>query len=96
MFPNYEGSMWDRKALRQRNATTTTVAPTGSLSIIAGTSSGIEPIYETKYRRLLFGDVEVEVIDPLYEELSRQSGRDRKEPVRRLSKGPMKSPPSAT
>jgi ribonucleoside-diphosphate reductase alpha chain len=86
-FPNYEGSIWGKKRLRQRNATTTTIAPTGTLSIIAGTSSGIEPIYETKYRRLLFGDVEVEVIDPLYEELSRQTDHGRKALVRRLFKG---------
>jgi ribonucleoside-diphosphate reductase alpha chain len=86
-FPNYERSVWGDKHLRQRNATTTTIAPTGTLSIIAGTSSGIEPIYETKYRRLLFGDVEVEVIDPLYEELNRQVDRGEKAQVRRLFKG---------
>lgn len=84
-FPNYEKSIWGERRLRQRNATTTTVAPTGTLSIIAGTSSGIEPIYQTKYRRRLFGDVEVEVIDPLFEELSR--GAAGKARVRKLFKG---------
>jgi ribonucleoside-diphosphate reductase alpha chain len=68
-FPNYQGSIWHKKNLNQRNATTTTIAPTGTLSIIAGTSSGIEPIYDVRYRRVLFGDIEVEVVDPLYEEL---------------------------
>jgi len=68
-FPNYKGSMWDRMNLPQRNATTTTVAPTGTLSIIAGTSSGIEPIYDTRYTRLLLGDIRVEMVDPLYEEM---------------------------
>lgn len=76
-FPNYEGSRWDDVRLPQRNATTTTIAPTGTLSIIAGTSSGIEPVYETKYCRRIFGDVEIEVIDPVYEDLSRYSNKDR-------------------
>ena len=68
-FPNYKGSMWEKRNLIQRNATTTTVAPTGTLSIIAGTSSGIEPIYDTRYTRLLLGDIRVEMVDPLHEEM---------------------------
>ncbi len=72
-FPNYKGSIWDGKNLPQRNATTTTVAPTGTLSIIAGTSSGIEPIYDTRYTRLLLGDIRVEMVDPLYQEMGRSS-----------------------
>ena len=89
-FPNYKGSVWEKRGIPQRNATTTTIAPTGTLSIIAGTSSGIEPIYETKYRRMLFGDTEVEVLDPLYEELGRLPGKDRPE---RLFKGAVQIPP---
>ena len=68
-FPNYKGSIWEKRNLIQRNATTTTIAPTGTLSIIAGTSSGIEPIYDTRYTRLLLGDIRVEMVDPLYEEM---------------------------
>jgi ribonucleoside-diphosphate reductase alpha chain len=66
LFSNYKGSIWDKKGITQRNATTTTIAPTGTLSIIAGTSSGIEPIYDISYKRILFGGMEVEVTDPLY------------------------------
>jgi ribonucleoside-diphosphate reductase alpha chain len=73
-FANYKGSIWEKQGLPQRNATTTTVAPTGTLSIIAGTSSGIEPIYETRYKRVLFGDVEVEIVDPLYQEMLEKGG----------------------
>jgi|WetSurSiteA1Bulk_404760.scaffolds.fasta_scaffold69809_2 ribonucleoside-diphosphate reductase alpha chain len=68
-IPNYKGSAWDKKNLIQRNATTT-IAPTGTLSIIAGTSSGIEPIYDIEYQRVLFGDTTVQVRDPLYDELT--------------------------
>lgn len=69
VFPHYKGSIWEKKNLPQRNATTTTVAPTGTLSIIAGTSSGIEPIYDVHYSRMLFGGLKVDVVDPLYEQM---------------------------
>jgi ribonucleoside-diphosphate reductase alpha chain len=68
-FPNYKGSIWEQSGLRQRNATTTTIAPTGTLSLIAGTSSGIEPIYDIHYSRILFGDIEVDVVDSLYRDV---------------------------
>ncbi|HME45703.1 MAG TPA: adenosylcobalamin-dependent ribonucleoside-diphosphate reductase [Syntrophorhabdales bacterium] len=77
-FPNYRDSMWEKKNLLQRNATTTTVAPTGTLSIIAGTSSGIEPIYDIRYTRLLLGDIRVDMVDPLYEEMKDTSVQARK------------------
>ncbi|OPY60508.1 MAG: Ribonucleoside-diphosphate reductase NrdZ [Syntrophorhabdaceae bacterium PtaU1.Bin034] len=89
-FPNYKGSVWERQGLSQRNATTTTVAPTGTLSIIANTSSGIEPIYQTEYTRVLLGGVQVEIIDPLYEEFRARSDRDR---VKGLFKGAFEIPP---
>lgn len=77
-FPNYRGSMWEKDNLLQRNATTTTIAPTGTLSIIAGTSSGIEPIYDITYTRILFGDIQVEITDPLYAEMKGRQGESEK------------------
>jgi ribonucleoside-diphosphate reductase alpha chain len=76
-FPNYKGSIWETKGLRQRNATTTTIAPTGTLSLIAGTSSGIEPIYDIRYSRILLGDIKVDVVDPLYQDVQeRENGQE--------------------
>ncbi len=77
-FPNFKGSVWDKKNLIQRNATTTTVAPTGTLSLIAGCSSGIEPIYDVRYTRRLLGDIELEMLDPLYEEIRRNPGMEKR------------------
>tara|TARA_Y100000590_G_C15576840_1_gene960785 strand:- start:144 stop:1235 length:1092 start_codon:yes stop_codon:yes gene_type:complete len=52
VFPNYSGSRLEKnKEYPRRNATVTTIAPTGSLSLIAGCSSGIEPIYSIGIRR---------------------------------------------
>ena len=74
-FPNWKGSTWDTEHKRQmRNAAVTTIAPTGSISIIAGCSSGIEPVFSFAYKRKALDGNEFLQIHPLLEKLGKQQG----------------------
>ncbi|MDB4965859.1 MAG: ribonucleotide-diphosphate reductase subunit alpha [Myxococcales bacterium] len=74
-FANWKGSKWEREGSPPlRNATTTTIAPTGTLSILAGCSGGIEPLYAVSFvRQVLDGDRLVDV-QPLFVEAARAGG----------------------
>lgn len=76
-FPNFKGSMWDKKRGHKhfRNATVTTIAPTGSLSMTAGCSGGIEPHFALAFFRKAMGSYELpEVNKDLVVALKRANG----------------------
>ncbi len=73
-FPNWTDSTWQAKGRRVRNATLTTIAPTGTISIIAGCSSGIEPIFALAYIRNVMDNTELAEAHPAFEQAIRERG----------------------
>ncbi len=73
-FANFKGSIWERKYPAMRNATVTTIAPTGTISIIAGCSSGIEPIFAISFIRNVLSGTRLFETNPLFEMIAKEKG----------------------
>ncbi|MGC9195575.1 MAG: vitamin B12-dependent ribonucleotide reductase [Syntrophobacteraceae bacterium] len=85
-FPNYEGSVYDASDTPfMRHATTTTIAPTGTISIIAGCSSGIEPIFAISFVRKVLDGEELVETHPLFRNVAQQRGFYSEELMRRIA-----------
>jgi ribonucleoside-diphosphate reductase alpha chain len=88
VFPNYKGSIYDRPGgMRLRNATVTTIAPTGTLSLLANCSSGIEPLFAIHYTRRALEGLEFQITDPLFVEVGEKEGFLNRELMKSITEG---------
>jgi len=86
VFPMYESSIYSEKGIKIRNATTTTIAPTGTISIIANASSGIEPLFAISYIRNVMDNDELIEVNPLFKKVSMDEGFYSEDLMRRIAK----------
>ena len=73
VMPHFEGSRHEARGDRVRNATVTTIAPTGTISIIAGCSGGIEPLFAVAFMRRQ-ADMELPDVNPEFVRLAKERG----------------------
>ncbi|MCL2281346.1 MAG: vitamin B12-dependent ribonucleotide reductase [Dehalococcoidia bacterium] len=88
VFPAFAGSIYDKPdAPKVRNAACTTIAPTGTLSIIANCSGGIEPVFALSFTRNILDGAKFIEVNPYFEEAARSGGFYSEELMQKLANG---------
>ncbi len=88
VFPAFAGSIHDvPSGQRVRNASCTTIAPTGTLSIIAGCSSGIEPLFALSYTKNILDGSQLVEVNPYFEAVAKNEGFYSEELMKQLADG---------
>ncbi len=88
VFPAFMGSIYDIPGgLRVRNASRTTIAPTGTLSIIAGCSSGIEPLFALSFTKNILDGARLVEVNQYFEKAARDGGFYSDELMQKLADG---------
>ncbi len=86
VFPYYKDSLYDKEGRKVRNSTTTTIAPTGTISIIGGTSSGVEPLFAISFVRNVMDNDKLLEVHPYFEEIAKERGFYSKEIMEKIAK----------
>ena len=73
-FPNWEQSIWRMRNCKVRNASITCIAPTGTISIIADCSNGIEPAYSLVFARQILDGVRMHQVNPVFKQIAEKNG----------------------
>jgi ribonucleoside-diphosphate reductase alpha chain len=74
VFPFWQDSIYKAQGIALRNATTTTIAPTGTLSMIAGVSSGVEPMFAIAYIKNVMDGTELFETNPYFRQAAEEGG----------------------
>ncbi len=85
-FPLYEKSIYKPLDIQVRNATITTIAPTGTLSIISSVSSGVEPVFALSYIRNVMDNEELIEVNPIFKQVAQVEGFYSEELMRKIAK----------
>ncbi len=87
-FPNFHESIWKKQFKTMRNATVTTIAPTGTISIIAGCSQGIEPLFAIVYIREVTESLGRSLIEvnSLFESIALKEGFYTEELIKKIAR----------
>lgn len=84
-FPNWKGSTWQKKGKKLRNATTTTIAPTGTISMMASCSSGIEPIFSLVFTKTVIDGTPFVEVNKYFEKIAKERGFYSKKLMEKIS-----------
>lgn len=86
-FPNFDKSIWKNRGYKtMRNATVTTIAPTGTIGIIAGVSSGIEPLFAVAFIRNVMGGTQLTEVNLEFEKIAKKRGFYSQELIRKIAR----------
>ena len=86
-FPNFNKSIWKNRGYKtMRNATVTTIAPTGTIGIIAGVSSGIEPLFAIAFIRNVMGGTQLTEVNSEFEKTAKKRGFYSQELIRKIAR----------
>jgi ribonucleoside-diphosphate reductase alpha chain len=87
-FPNFQKSIYARGGRKLRNATVNTIAPTGTISIIANCSSGIEPLFAVSFVRNVLSGTRLFETNPLFEKITKDRGFHSRELLAEVARHP--------